>query len=323
MISTHRLPVAKSLFAPEALARLIEKEYGFADVRCRLIKATMRDTYLVRFSGGSAVACVYRSGARSVEEIEAELSLVDRVAGQTPSPIALTTRSGERVIPLVASEGPRHMTLMAYVAGAMSKRAAPPRLAGDVGQALARFHLACDSIATPLTRPMLDARWLLDSQLDAIREVLGSTDPRLTTLTDLAELAGSHIANLPTDSPGFGLIHGDVIPSNLLVTPNGELALLDFDLSGYGWRAYDLATYLHELEFWDASQESQISFIAGYETIRSLADWERRALEPFKITRAILGVGIPASHVDEWGTAALPNRLIDRFVTLAQRNSAW
>jgi hypothetical protein len=44
--------IITSFFAPEALARCIEAAYGFQDVRCQLITATLRDVYLVESRAG-------------------------------------------------------------------------------------------------------------------------------------------------------------------------------------------------------------------------------------------------------------------------------
>jgi Ser/Thr protein kinase RdoA (MazF antagonist) len=117
-------------------------------------------------------------------------------------------------------------------------------------------------------------------------------------------------------------VHGDVIPSNAQVTPAGEVALLDFDFCGYGWRAYDVATYLGEVRFWDAPPAVAAAFLAGYQEIRQLAGWERAALPVLEAARHVFGLGIPALHVDEWGSAYLSDRMIDGLLGAIRQSLA-
>ena len=57
-------------------------------------------------------------------------------------------------------------------------------------------------------------------------------------LQPIADDTLRYLHDLPTD----GLIHGDIDASNALIMPNEQIALLDFDFFGPGWRGYDLGT---------------------------------------------------------------------------------
>lgn len=74
------IPVLRSLPTVEGLAGLVEASYGLTDVRCRLIPATVRDTYRVDSLEGPFVMTIYRHGRRTVAEIAAEVRLVDALA---------------------------------------------------------------------------------------------------------------------------------------------------------------------------------------------------------------------------------------------------
>ena len=58
----HFLPTAYSIFDAAALARLLEKTHGFVDVRCQLIKGTVRDTYLVTTGDDHYIETVWGRG---------------------------------------------------------------------------------------------------------------------------------------------------------------------------------------------------------------------------------------------------------------------
>lgn len=58
---------------------------------------------------------------------------------------------------------------------------------------------------------------LIDEQIDAISGFLAEDDPNQVRLLAIADYCREQLSDLPTDGPCFGLIHGDVIPSNILV----------------------------------------------------------------------------------------------------------
>ncbi len=70
-------PVVHSLLSPVALAELLGRMYGLREVRCYLIKATIRDVYRVDSREGPYVLIVYRRARRSEAEIDAELDVLD------------------------------------------------------------------------------------------------------------------------------------------------------------------------------------------------------------------------------------------------------
>jgi Ser/Thr protein kinase RdoA (MazF antagonist) len=141
-------------------------------------------------------------------------------------------------------------------------------------------------------------------------------------LREAAAALRPRIAALPAGQPYYGLVHGDVIPSNAQVTPEGEIALLDFDFCGYGWRVYDLATYRGEVRFWDAPPAAADAFLAGYEEVRPLESWERAAIPLFEAARHIHSLGTPALMVNEWGSAYLSDRMVDTLLTCVRASLA-
>ena len=82
---------------------------------------------------------------------------------------------------------------------------------------------------------------------------------------------------LPRQDGCYGLIHGDPGRSNFAVMPNGEVTLFDFDHSGFGWRAYDLAVC-------SASSygDLEASCLEAYEAVRPLSATERELLPTFR-----------------------------------------
>jgi Ser/Thr protein kinase RdoA (MazF antagonist) len=155
---------------------------------------------------------------------------------------------------------------------------------------------------------------LLDRSLEQIDGLLGHRPADLDAVRQAAALLSRHLAELPRDPPGYGLVHGDVIPSNILVSPDGGLTLLDFDFCGPGWRAFDVATYLHVVEERRLPEASGQAFQAGYESVRRLHDWERAAIPLFVAVREIFRLGNWGWRIAEWGTSALTDEALDRHL---------
>ena len=306
------IPSARSRLAVEGLARLLEVAYGLDEVRCQLIKGTIRDVYRVTSRGdANVILSVYPHGRRPTEILE-ELDLLDLLAagGVLVAP-AMRQRTGERLLAIEAPEGLRYAVCFEYIPGRHLDRQPDPEPARHYGRAIAQIHVLTDVMPQPLTRPHIDVAQMIDDPLRAFAAVVTDRPEDLACLREVALLLRSRIATLPLGPPGFGLVHGDVIPSNAQVTPAGKIAVLDFDFCGDGWRAYDVATYLGEVRFWSASPAAADGFLAGYEEVRTLLTWEREALLLFEAARHIHALGTPALHVNEWGRSYLSDRMID------------
>jgi len=314
------LPVHWSLLRVDALARALEEAYELSQVRCQLIKATINDTYQVWASEGRFVLRISRAHERSADDIIAELAamtalVVDRVQVADIIPL----RTGEHLLSIQAPEGVRYAVLFTFVEGVQLSRAPG---AGDVrryGRTVAAMHNIWDEKALTVTRPRLDTARLIDAPLAALASVL--THPQdVANLQKAGERVRTTLRDLPETPPQFGLIHGDLIPSNTLLRSDGTIVLLDFDFCGWGWRMYDLASYLLEIEYWGAAPTTAEAFLQGYEVLRKLDPLERDLLPAFVVIRTIFSLGIPALHVNEWGSAYLTERMVDTQLEIIQRN---
>lgn len=307
-------PITRSYLSVEALARTLTDLYGLADVRCQLIKAMVCDTYLVTSETGRSILRVYRHNQRTLDQINAELDIIEHLAasGLTVAP-ALPQSSGNRVLSLDAPEGERHAVLFRFIDGDQLSKSPEPETIRRLGLALAQMHGFLDELVLPFLRPVIDFQMLVLDSIAAFEAAM----PNHSALSVLRE-AAAHIeprfAQLSSAPPAYGLVHGDVIPSNLLITPNESIALLDFDFCGYGWRAYDLASFLSEIAFWNMPQATIDAFWNGYESLRPLSSAERESVTVFEAARNIFAFGTPAEHINEWGSVYLSDRLIDRLL---------
>ncbi len=88
----------------------------------------------------------------------------------------------------------------------------------------------------------------------------------------------------------YGLIHADLVPENLMLTPSGEIKLIDFDDGGFGWNLHEFATslFLHA----DKPYFNDIlsAMIDGYRSQRDLPDEHLSMLPTFMAIRGLTGL---------------------------------
>lgn len=294
--------ILKSFIAPVALAQHIEHVYGLAEVRCQLIKATMRDMYDVRTTDQRFAAGLYRYRPQGLASIRAEIQIIQHIhkAGiATARPIP--TKSGNWLTALSLPEGTRYLVLFEWLTGEPFPRQPTSAQIQSYGTQIGRLHTTLDMLPIPLQRLHRDADMLLAQPLAHLRKILHLPTETLTEIEEATRLLSEQLTRLPIDTPQFGLIHGDVIPSNALMYDNNALQLIDFDLCGYGWRMMDVATFLNEASFWSMGDAASEAFMAGYQAQRPISDAERRWLPLFGAARNIWTLGNAASHVNIWG----------------------
>jgi Ser/Thr protein kinase RdoA (MazF antagonist) len=218
----------------------------------RLIKDRENAVYEIALPGGDRAALrLHRPGYQSLAAIRSELWWMARLAeAGLPVPRPVPARDGA----LVAGVGGRAASVVSWVEGAQIGDGATP-LEPDAGAVAARYRALGRLIAA-----MHDATDALTLPPDFER--LGWTRPAYTGEAPLwgrfwenpalsaaeAELlrharaeADAALARHEAEGADFGLIHADVLRENVL-SREGRLSLIDFDDSGFGFRAYDLAT---------------------------------------------------------------------------------
>jgi len=143
-----------------------------------------------------------------------------------------------------------------------------PALARAAGVLLARIHTA--TAAEPaLAAEFADSSFFAELRLEPYLHRAASRNPDLRVAIEAlaAELG----------EPGISLVHGDYSPKNILVTPTGELLLLDHEVAHWGQPAFDVAfatshLCLKALAFGSADHlETATAFLDGYRATSAVA----------------------------------------------------
>jgi Ser/Thr protein kinase RdoA (MazF antagonist) len=308
------LPVTYSILSAEALLERIACAYAIgAPVSCQLVRPGSNDTYFVTTEEDRFVARVYGTGWRSLPEISYEVDLLRHLAARgvgVSSPIP--GRDGNLARALQAPEGRRYLVLFT--------RAPGTPLSWDeeehcqmAGEAAARLHAASDDFRSRHARFRLDLDYLLEAPLAALRPFLTHRPDDLIHVERLAAQLRARAADAICSGLDWGVCHGDLGNRNIHVTEDGALTVIDFDLAGPGWRAYDfvaaqwLASYEGRAPVWEA-------FVRGYRERRPLAAADLAAVPVFHGISRLWTVGLDARNAARWGTLPMSDYYLDNYM---------
>lgn len=301
------IKVDRSFVSADALAEVVDEAYAFGVADCRLFSKMLRtqdnDHYLVRTENGRKyVARVYQEGSHlerreSDYQFELDWLLFLHEQGQSVSyPIA--RKDGGYLGHINAPEGKRYYVLFSFADGDDMSLDNEDHLY-QMGAAMARIHKISNTYQPRYERHEMNLEFLLDKPLERIQEFWGN-DPDRTDDLDLilaaaaesrSELEGL-LANEVSADDSWGPIGGDFHHNSTRFDAEGQMAFFNFDLCGYGWRAYDIAAFLLNTQLMHRSTDLTEAFFAGYYSERQLNENEHAAISPFLTVRRVWLTGV-------------------------------
>ena len=173
------------------------------------------------------------------------------------------------------------------------------------GSAVAEIHQRADQFPKPYCRHHFDLQYLLDGPLQTLESILKERRGEdLSFFKDYADHMRRQINGLGKGKEIYGLIHADLHVGNILYHPENGYCILDFDQCAFGWRSYDVATFLYNIietvpdhltdEIWRC-------FLEGYNRVRPLTQQEMDCLPVFANAWTLWDIGETLVLATQWG----------------------
>ena len=267
---------------PKALAPFLAHRYGLSpSTRCSFIRRGGNDHYLVEDGDRRYVLRLYLNGkyyAGSADELRFELDLLDFLKAEgLPVAAPLPDVGGQTLARFDSGVETRYAALFEFAEGQDIWEAMESRHARELGSTVAELHLAMDRFTSEYRRYHLDLEFLLDEPLRLLEARMVSqnrTSP--TFLRELASELRENVSRVRLEGGAYGLVHCDLGWHNIHYDPDSGTTLFDFDLCGFGWRAFDLA--LVRLQFDDSHWDA---FLDAYRSVRPMSVAETDSIGDF------------------------------------------
>lgn len=291
-------PTLQSLIDPKSLSELIASHYDFEETaKATLLSICDNDVYLVTMGNSKYVLRIYRFNKHWLESKDNYLFEMEWLnflkEKNLPISYPIRQRNGEYIGQLNAPEGIRYWALFSFAEGDTEMDI---KRAETFGKSIALIHLVSDDFVANHKRHHIDLEFLIDKPVHRIEQILNTS--RIDDLNFLKELAAklkSKIEAIPFATGEYGVIGGDFHGWNQHFNCANEVTHFDFDLCGYGWRAYDVAVFK-----WCRGENSELweAFLGGYNAIRPLSSRELNAISAFVIIRQLWLMGSHTTYPD-------------------------
>lgn len=261
----------------DGIARLVAAQYEIGSVaECRSLHDGLNHTFAIAAERGRYAARMYGRNKwwiGSETDLLFELDLLDHLhARGVPVSYSIPTRHGQRLTMIDTPDGPRRVGLFTWAPG--KPKHTTRSQVFQVGATVAAIHVAADSFQTTHRRYRLDLSTLLDRYVGTLGlDRLSAPEVRFVG-RHIAEIR-RRVEDFDPGPTGWGIVHGDVQELNYHFD-GARITFFDFDLCGYGWRAYEVAVYYTRIP-----KEQRGAFIRGYESVRPLTAAEHAMLPTF------------------------------------------
>ncbi|MBL0887112.1 phosphotransferase enzyme family protein [Myceligenerans indicum] len=322
--------------APDWIATAVHEAWSLDPTRTeiRLIAVSENATFRVDVDDVPyAVLRVHRPGhVGDTRQIEGELTWVRRLADEcdVTVPDVVPTTSGALVLTVDGAGGTRWFCVaFAFVTGEILEDLADPRpYYAEIGAITARLH----DHQAGWSRPDGFTRfsWTLGDMLGTTSRWGDWRDAALTPpqreVLEAAESAAlAELADIATDDAGWGLVHADLRPSNIMIH-EGALTVIDFDDCGFSWLLYDFAAALSFIEHEPYASDIARSWVTGYRTVRTLSARDLEHAAALSMVRRLTMLGWTTTHRADALPAELWDAQIPGSVLVARRyleNRTW
>jgi Ser/Thr protein kinase RdoA (MazF antagonist) len=274
-----------------------------------LVNRSENATYAVRAPGGDTIAAlrVHRLDYHPAGAIRSELTWIDALRADhvITTPAVIAARDGMRELTVADPAGataPRSVVMFEWLPGVAPDDDSLVASFAELGELTARLHQHTRSWAQP--DGFRRFSWGYDEAFGSIarwgrwQDAPGVDTTALPVLTRLDSTLRDRLTAYGRSHERWGLIHADLRLANLLSTPDGPTAVIDFDDCGFGWFLYDFGAAVSFIEDHPDVPAATDLWVEGYRRVAALSSEDEAELRTFVMFRRLLLLAWIGSHAD-------------------------
>ena len=289
--------------------------------------------------GQFAALRLHRPGYHDETSLRSELHFMAalKLGGlDVPSPVPTTNR--QSLVRLQANRyfPEQHADVVSWIDGVPLGQSGTPlsqsaekqeAIFFRIGQNMATMHELADAWQPPerFRRPAWDADGLIGEKplWGRFWDCRGLSPESIIALSALRHELRRALANADSQSLDYGLIHADLVRENIFLTgSDSNVAFIDFDDAGHGFRLFDLATTLLKNRNEPAYPAIETALISGYRSRRALSDATLASLPLFMLLRSLTYIGWLAERPEIPDSAERLSRYVDESLDMARKLKA-
>lgn len=292
----------------DRLLGLAAEAYGFDASTLALISTTTNVVYHFCRDGAPYILRLSQRPAEALPRVIAEMDWLDYLARHGISvSLPLRSRSGELAIAVTEDGQGYILAAFAMAGGRFWDKKDKARWNATVftnwGRVMGEMHRLTKVYAPPDDRTVRDTF--------AEREAIPDKLQACPSVYAIGQALLHEILSLPIESDGYGLIHYDLHPWNMLLEGD-RINVFDFDDCLYGWFALDMGVALYHGLWWgrhdgakpvpnDLSASLIRNFVRGYLSRNSLSRYWLAKVPLFMRYRQICKFSwfFDPDHIDE------------------------
>ncbi|MGY5778456.1 homoserine kinase [Rhizobium sp. LEGMi135b] len=289
--------------------------------------------------GQFAALRLHRPGYHDETSLRSELHFMAalKLGGlDVPSPVPTTNKQSLVRLPANRYFPEQHADVVSWIDGVPLGQSGTPLFQSAekqaeiffrIGQGMATMHALADAWEPPerFRRPAWDVEGLVGEKplWGRFWDCQGLSPDSIVALSDLRAELRHALANTESRALDYGLIHADLVRENIfLTTPDSNVAFIDFDDAGHGFRLFDLATTLLKNRNEPAYPAIETALIAGYRSRRALSDATLASLPLFMLLRSLTYIGWLAERPEIPDSAERLSRYVDESLDMARKLKA-
>ncbi|TWB12477.1 Ser/Thr protein kinase RdoA (MazF antagonist) [Rhizobium sp. ERR 1071] len=286
--------------------------------------------------GQFAALRLHRPGYHDETSLRSELHFMAalKLGGlDVPSPVPTSRKQSLVRLPANRHFAEQHADVVSWIDGVPLGQSGVPlshsaEMQADiffrVGQSMATMHELADAWEPPerFRRPAWNVEGLVGEKplWGRFWDCRGLSSESTTALSALRDELRRTLGDAEAQDFDYGLIHADLVRENIFLTgADGDVAFIDFDDAGHGFRLFDLATTLLKNRREPAYPAIEQALIAGYRSRRSLSDAALAALPLFMVLRSLTYIGWLAGRPEIPGSVERLSRYVNESMEMARK----